>query len=154
MADIRLAFNPEIMEYDVFIVDEDIQTGDDIKTAIILSLFTWCRAKPDDKLSKAQKRFGWFGDQIADNVKFPIGSRLYLLSRKTISPQTLREAEEYAFEALKWMIEDKVVTSISCTAERVSNERADLVIVYTLGNETQTKRFDDLWQQIKEKNYG
>lgn len=154
MADIRLAYNPEIMEYDIFIVNEDIETGDDIETAIIISLFTWRRANPDDKLDPGQSRFGWFGDKIGGNDKFPLGSRLYLLARKTITPQTMREAEEFASEALKWMVEDKVVSSISCTAERVSNERVDLKITYTRDGTTKEKRFNDLWQQIEEKKHG
>lgn len=154
MADIRLAYNPEIMEYDIFINDEDIETGDDIETAIIISLFTWRRANPDDKLDSGQSRFGWFGDKIGGNDKFPLGSRLYLLARKTITPQTMREAEEFASEALKWMVEDKVVSSISCASERVSNERVDLRITYTRDGISKEKRFNDLWQQIEEKKHG
>jgi len=61
---------------------ELVQSGlDPLARAVIISLFTWRRANPDDVLPAGDDRQGWFGDTFAEVRGDRIGSRLWLLSR-------------------------------------------------------------------------
>ncbi|NUB13704.1 hypothetical protein GAY28_13925 [Azospirillum brasilense] len=94
----------------------DLQTGDDLATAILLSLFTDRQALADDVVPDGTSdRRGWWGDP-------DLGSRLWLLDRAKQTEETRRRAEDYASEALYWLIEDGVVArfDIAATWERRS----------------------------------
>lgn len=93
----------------------NLAVGDDLATAVWMSLFTDRRAATDDVLTDGtDDRRGWWGDALADK---PIGSRLWLLDRAKRIPETLRRAEAYAREALAWLVEDGVAARVDVTAE-------------------------------------
>ena len=63
--------------------------------AVLISLFTWRRANADDDLP-GNDRMGWWGDSHPPVDNDRIGSRLWLLSRAKIVPETLARAKAYA----------------------------------------------------------
>lgn len=86
----------------------------DIKTAVLLSLFTDRRAEADDALPDASgSRRGWWGDAFS---RRRIGSRLWLLSREKQTAEVVNRAREYAREALAWLVEDGVASAIEVSA--------------------------------------
>lgn len=85
--------------------------------AVIISLFTWGRARPDDDLPGAE-RMGWWGDSYALVEGDRIGSRLWLLARAKITAQTPAVAKRYAEEALAWLVTDGVASVVNVQAER------------------------------------
>lgn len=95
------------------------KADDGIGTCVLISLFTDRRAGADDGLPVAERR-GWVGDVLADVEGDRIGSRLWLLRREVQSEETRLRAEEYAREALAWMIEDGVVTAMEIEAAWVA----------------------------------
>lgn len=118
MADIGLQWNE--LNADMFLASNDIGRDMSLETAIIISLFSDRRALDDDALPDAgTDRRGWWGDSYPQVNGDKIGSRLWLLSREKQLPEVLRRAEEYAREALAWLVEDKVCTSYSVTASIV-----------------------------------
>ncbi|WP_432721298.1 phage GP46 family protein [Jeongeupia wiesaeckerbachi] len=98
----------------------DIDNG--LDSAITLSLLTDRRAEPGDAVSGDQR--GWWGDALENAV--PLGSRLWLLAREKQLPSTLRRAEAYATEALQWLIDDGIATSIAVQA---SAPRTDMLLL-------------------------
>ncbi len=84
----------------------DLLAGDDLQTAIMISLFTDGVAKPDDQLDESYRR-GWWGD-LGNN--YNIGSRLWLLDREKLTKSVASKAEDYAKESLKWLVDDGVVS--------------------------------------------
>lgn len=92
----------------------DLATDRGLQTAVLISLFTDRRAEDDDMPPSGDPndRRGWWGDQFAEVEGDRIGSRLWLLDRSKNTSETVRRAKEYVLEALAWMIEDKVVSSI------------------------------------------
>jgi phage gp46-like protein len=83
-----------------------------------LSLFTDRRADDGDVLPDSETdRRGWWGDAhpVVTGDKF--GSRLWLLSREKELQDVLNRAEEYAREALTWLIDDFVCDEFEVTAE-------------------------------------
>lgn len=90
-------------------------TDDGLGTCVFISLFTDRRATADDGLPPAERR-GWFGDALAEVEGDRIGSRLWLIKREKQTEETRARAEEYAAEALQWMLDDALVTSIEIEA--------------------------------------
>src|SRR5437868_6146739 len=78
-----------------------LASGDDLQTAILISLFTDRIADPSDVIPDGTSDpRGWWGDEgQAENI----GSRLWLLSRKKQTQETLQRAYDYIVEALQWM---------------------------------------------------
>lgn len=113
-----------------------------------ISLFSWRRAEPDDKLDDDQ-RMGWWGDSFPPVANDRIGSRLWQLRRRTLVPEVLRLAEEFAHEALRWMVEDELATDIAVQASKDDRERLNLVVV--LSDESGALPpfpFNDIWRVI------
>jgi len=114
--------------------------------AVEISLFTWRRAEPDDKLDDDQ-RMGWWGDSFPAVAGDRIGSRLWLLRRKTVVPEVLRAAEAYAREALQWMIDDELVRTIDVLVTTPDRTRVNLVVTLSDdGGPLPPFNFDDIWQ--------
>ena len=120
---------------------------DDLPRAVINSLFSWKRAEDDDELP-GTSREGWWADSFNDDGD-QFGSRLWLLSRSKITDETLLRAEEYAQEALQWLIDDGVAVSIDVKAERGEKEQLDLVITISQPEQKDlTARFADVWSSL------
>lgn len=119
-----------------------------LRRAVTISLFSWRRAATDDALDDANRQ-GWWGDCAPTEAGDQIGSRLWLLRRRALTDDTLRDAQEYAEEALRWMTDDDIVTTVAVTAERQGNDRLNLLVTLTESNgETLQLAFEDTWSLI------
>ncbi|MBX9595014.1 MAG: phage GP46 family protein [Roseomonas sp.] len=120
---------------------------DSLATAVLLSLFLDRQADADDALPDAGgallagsgalfARRGWIGDAIAmrdgEVAADRIGSRLWLLSRASQLPETLRLAEDYAAEALAWLMTDGLATAVTVSAEWIARGTMALTVQITL----------------------
>ncbi|MFV3379609.1 phage GP46 family protein [Pseudomonas sp. NY15354] len=115
---------------------------------VVISLFTWRRAGPDDPVDD-EERYGWWGDSFPKVADDRIGSRLYLLRRVKLTDLTQRDAEFYANEALQWLVDDEQVLAIAITSERAGADRLNLRVVLTLlSGATLIIDSDQLWQVI------
>ncbi|CAB1208889.1 phage GP46 family protein [Serratia marcescens] len=123
----------------------DLINGDDLQTAMIISLFTDRVARDDDDIDGADRR-GWWGDMGED---YNIGSRLWLLRRQKLTQAVAQKAEDYAREALQWLISDGVVSSFTIATQIVYPRRLNMVIRYQRpGNGDRTDmRFFWVWEQ-------
>jgi phage gp46-like protein len=98
----------------------DLKRDPTFETAVILSLFQNRRAGLEDILpDNTDDRRGWFGDVLNEGQELE-GSRLWLLSRSKTEQGVLPRAEEYASEALQWMLDGSIAQSITCVTERIS----------------------------------
>ena len=119
-----------------------------LRRAVTISLFTWRRAGPDDVVDDSNRQ-GWWGDCVPSVAADQIGSRLWLLARRTLVAQTLLDAQAYAEEALAWLLDDQVVTAVTVTVERQGNDRMNLRVMLTEQNgETLELNFADTWELI------
>ena len=116
--------------------------------AVTISLFTWRRAGPDDAVDDSDRK-GWWADSVPSVAGDKIGSRLWLLQRRTLVADTLKDAEAYANEALAWLVDDGVLTRVTVTAERQGNDRMNLrVTLIEQHGETLELNFNDAWGLI------
>ena len=120
--DLVITYNNVTFGFDFSIVDGDLSVDDGLRTAVLVSLFTDRRAADDDELpAGSDDRRGYWGDAYAEIKGDLTGSRLWLLSRAKVLPETLARAREYAEEALAWLTEDKVARAVNVTAVWVDN---------------------------------
>jgi phage gp46-like protein len=118
--------------------------------AVLVSLFTWRRALPDDDLPGAD-RMGWWGDTWPTVRGDRIGSRLWLLSRSKLMNATPGLAVEYAREALQWLIDDGVAEAVNVEAERQGLDRLALGVVINRGAGDRVDiRFADVWATVSQ----
>lgn len=110
----------------------DLARDETLETAILISLGTDRRARNDDPLPDgSENRRGWWADifTIEDNIF--IGSRLWLLHRSSTLDTVLADAEDYAREALQWLIDENIAGSLEISAERVEVSELKLTIIVT-----------------------
>lgn len=109
----------------------DINASQDaLRVNVMVSLFTDRRALDSDELptGKGTDKRGWWADSYRGRK---IGSRLWLLSREKQLQSVMNKAEEYAKEALKWLIDDKLITSFTVSATNPEDCILMLVISIT-----------------------
>jgi phage gp46-like protein len=99
MSDISIAWSPALGRGDWVQLGTQLQSGNDLANAVMISLFTDRTANSDDIIPDGTNDpRGWWGDDAA----VPIGSRLWLLSRAKQTTETLARAQDYIAEALQW----------------------------------------------------
>lgn len=123
-----------------------LDTPEPLVRAVVISLFTWRRANPDDDLPGDMK-MGWWGDSYPTVSNDKIGSRLWLLSRSTVTADTVQKAKGYAEEALQWLLEDGVAARVEVVAERLGMSGLALgVTVYRAATGVPVDiRLSDVW---------
>lgn len=128
-----------------------ITTQDDqtvaLHRAAVISLLTWRRAGADDPLDDAE-RYGWWGDSFPSQADDRIGSRLWLLRRRSLTAQTERDARDYAREALQWLLDDGRVTAVEISTHRAIDRLEMRVLLTTPEGERVPVQLDNLWQVI------
>ena len=116
--------------------------------AVLISLFTWRRALTDDPVDD-DELFGWWGDSYPNIADDRIGSRLWLLRRVKLTDATQRDAEFYAQEALRWLLDEGQALAIEITSEKAEVSRLNLTVVITVpgGDRIEIKPLSS-WQVI------
>lgn len=104
----------------------DLASGDDLATAVLISLFTDAQAASDDPITAgANDPRGWWGDLGATR---PIGSKLWLrLGKRT--GDTLAKVRGDIVAALQWLIDDGVAARIEVTTQFLASDQLGAQIV-------------------------
>ncbi len=118
---------------------------DSLSRAVVISLFTWQRASQSDEVDNDQ-RMGWWGDTFAENKGDKIGSKLWLLLRQKVTDETINRAQEYAYESLKWLIDDGICSDITVNVERDTDDpnRINLDVQLTTSTSNLTYKIKDV----------
>lgn len=145
MADIEFFTDITGLNFDWQITAGALAAEHDIKTAVMISLFTDRRADEGDALPdpRGSKR-GWWADALTGR---PIGSRLWLLSREKQLNEVVRRAREYAEEALAWLVTENVARSVTVEAGVANGNVLGLVVEVARNNVPPARyRFEFAWQ--------
>jgi len=130
MPDITTVWDSANAVGDWVLLPPDLQSGGDLESAVLISLFTDRTAEPDDVIPDGTgDPRGWWGDE---GETYPIGSRLWLLGREKILAKVPVLAKDYATEALQWMLDDGVCSQIDITAAFVPGFAGLLGLTVTL----------------------
>jgi phage gp46-like protein len=150
--DLGLTWNVTLGSADLTrVLDYDVSTDRGLVTAALLSLELDRRAEPDDKppSGDATDRRGWWADQFAEVEGDLIGSRIWLLDRAVLNRETELRADEYIREALAWMLEDRVIASLSVDIEREKNSAWFKVGLNRPGKDPVFFRFAHTWDHLE-----
>lgn len=147
MADITTIWDVANGRGDWVMAGPSLQSGDDLETAVLISLFTDRVAEPSDVIPDGSgDRRGWWADEGAPS---PIGSRLWLLDRVGARADVPGLAEQYIAEALAWLTDDGVASQVQVACAFVSPTMLGAVIVILRTNgETVTLKYAWAWNGI------
>lgn len=109
--DAALRWDAAAGRFDLFIDTgaADLLAEDTLLTATVLSLMT-DRTASADEVASGDRR-GWWADAFGD-VGDQYGSRLWLLGREKQLQSTMDRARAYMAEALAWLVDDGLATSV------------------------------------------
>lgn len=119
----------------------DLQTGKELKTAILVSLFSDSRANPEELLLDEDPRGWWSRD---------LGSLLWLLARQKATLQNLEKGIQYIKDALNWLIVQNIAKSIDVTGTIENRSKFNFIITIKKSNDY---RFQYLWENINSDSY-
>lgn len=144
MSDIALVIKDNC--FDINVVKGDLERDGGLQTAVTISLFTDRRVSEEQLPPLAESRRGWWGDMFPEIDQDQIGSRLWTLEREKRTTETLRLYEDFTREALNWLIEDGVASTISVSAVYDDNGQliGDIIITRPEGTES---RFQTNWDE-------
>jgi len=110
---------------DIEMGDYDTTSDEGLRTAVILSLFIERTARTDDQIPDGSTdRRGFWADP-------DMGSRRWLISREKLTQNTANRLREYDREALQWLIDDGIATSVEVTTTLAPPARIDELIIIT-----------------------
>lgn len=144
MSDITTTWLVETGVGDWSIAGGALASGDDLASAVLISLFT-DRAAGDDDVPPdgSDDRRGWWGDEGED---VSIGSHLWLLDRSRLSTDVANTARIYMEDALKWLIDDEVATAVTVATSIHGASRLDAVVLITRRDGTTAQlRYNWAW---------
>lgn len=152
LADLALVWSNETGDAELSVIDNDLASDRGLMTAVILSLFLDRRAADDDAPPSGdpQDRRGWWGDEFALVDGDLIGSRLWLLARAKRTKETVLLADQYVREALAWMIEDRVISSVDVEIETTKDAMVIGVRLNRPGRDPVSFRFAHTWDHLQE----
>lgn len=147
MSDITTIWDVANGRGDWHLAGAELQSGNDLQTAVLISLFTDRVASPDDTIPDGSgDPRGWWGDT---DPQRPIGSRLWLLDRSVQTAAVLSDANDYANEALRWLIDDGVATSVTVNAYFPKREMMGVEIqINRRDGSTVAMNFQWAWKQL------
>lgn len=139
--------------------DGTLDEDEELVNVVKMALLTFALAAPDDILPDLDStdRCGWWGDLDAESIwdGWPIGAKIWLLSRAKITPAEAREgatlarAEQYCRMALNPMIERRLCSRIEVVASRDRLERINVLVTVYRGPLRQIDlRFQNLWAGV------
>ncbi len=151
MADIRVVWSPELMAGDWLLQGRGLDTAREIPTALACAYFSDRLAMPDDPLPYLESsRRGWWGDTDAGELHggWPIGSRVWTLSREKQLPETRNRMMEYLREATDPFVEIGLFTHYTLEVDWFGPGRLGAEVTCFGAFGSISVRFEDLWAEL------
>ena len=147
MSDVTLVWNVDNSQGDWKFTAPAIVTGNDLYTAVLISLFTDRIARTDDVIpDRTGDPRGWWGD-VGEATT--IGSRLWLLDRSKQTAAVLSNARDYCVEALQWLLDDGVAAAVDVQAQWVRASFLGIqVAIYQPNGQQLSMTYAWAWNQL------
>jgi phage gp46-like protein len=144
--DIYIAWDNTQALGDWALAQGDLQTGQDLETACLVSLFSDALATADFvPTDGTTDRRGWW----ADYYQRPTGSNLWQLDRAKTTRANLGLAQSTVQQCLQWLIDDGVVAAILVNTQYLSPTMMGIAVALTKPDGTQTRfMFGWAWRDL------
>ena len=153
-----MIWDADVMGGNILFEQNDLSVSYSLLTPILISLFTDARAADDDVLpdpGNGDQR-GWWADSTnTDKQGDSVGSKLWLLEREKSTAEVLLRAEQYIRDALQWMLDEGIASSIDVVTERQSlnNSSVFLVLAYRVSiakptGDVEIFKFTQEWKAV------
>lgn len=107
----------------------DLQTGQDLETACLVSLFSDVLATPDFvPTDGTTDRRGWWATPYLD---MPLGSNLWQLDRAKKTRDTLGLARTFVLTSLQWLITDGIAAAVDCNTAWLAQNMLGIAVAIT-----------------------
>jgi phage gp46-like protein len=145
--DILIQWDNTQAQGDWVLAQGDLQTGQDLETACLVSLFSDALATPDFvPTDGTTDRRGWWGDYYGTR---PLGSNLWQLDRAKTTRANLGLAQSTVQECLQWLIDDGIAARIIVNTQYVTRAMMGIAIAITRPDGTQTRfMFGWAWDNL------
>lgn len=148
MSDLRIA-RADSWEWDLQFSGADLVLGDDLETAVVISLLTWARRAADDRdPTPGGDLMGWWADSTLQESGDFLGSKIWLADGSKVTPDLLLQVNQWGKDALSWVVADKVADSVTVAAERSALDlnRVDVLVTLQKPGTAVDYRFELNWQ--------
>lgn len=148
MSDVCLT-RTDSWEWDLQFNGEDLVLGDDLETAVVISLLTWARRASDDpNPTPGGDPMGWWADATLQESGDFLGSKLWLAEGSKVSADLILQVDQWGKDALQWLVADKVADSVTVSAERSATDldRVDVLVQLKKPGQVVDYRFELNWQ--------
>jgi phage gp46-like protein len=119
--------------------DGSLVDDDGLETVVTVSLFTDAQAS-EDLLPEGEDRRGYWADKFDDEDSvLSIGSLIWTVTEyETLTAASLGKIQQYAQDALAWMVDERAADRVECSCVRNGDDGADLVVKVYKPNQTNT----------------
>ena len=122
----------------------DLATDAPLVDVVLIALASDRRARASDDVPAGASRRGWWASGPDG-----FGSRLWLLAGAKLTPATLRTAEDYASEALAFIVAAGIASAVTPSAVRLASGTLGLVISIARPDLPDlVVRYDSLWSTV------
>lgn len=144
---IKLAYSNIDQRGDIVRTDGgNLETDEGLETAVVTSLFSDARAQESDGIDPTADPRGYWAAKYLDGGG-EYGSRLWILRRNKLTKANLLLAQEYAREALQWMIDVGVAADVVVTAKRMAGKIDVAVLSIDIQRPKKSApRFEAAWE--------
>jgi phage gp46-like protein len=147
MAAINFICNNDLDDPNFGLFDISFDQDYKLSSSILMSLFTDRRVTYEEMDDGQKSRRGWWHDR--PNRK--LGSKLWLLKRKSITPRLLPMIKQSCEEALAWLVEDGIAAKITVDVQRHPQNpdcvQAFVTVIKSDGT-THTQNIDNIWSNL------
>lgn len=119
----------------------DLLTTNGLESALDISILGEARAN-ESEIIIPQNRRGWWGSAI---LGYEQGSKLWLLSQARKTEENRILSEQYAYQALQWMLDDNIAKEITVNSEFTS-EGILIKIKLVAQDNTVISRYYEMWK--------
>jgi len=147
MLDLKLESDSTTGEFDLAIAaGGDLETINDLSTALLLSLLTDARADAT-QVAVPEFRRGWIGDAVPTIDGFKIGSLLWLTEPAKATSGTMAIASSFARDALQWLLDQGIAADVQVEGEITGPRQGTLTITIVSPDGSTTTQYVDLWRE-------
>ncbi|MBR2678568.1 MAG: phage GP46 family protein [Bacilli bacterium] len=119
----------------------DLLTTNGLESALDISILGELRAD-ESEMVIPQNRRGWWGSTV---LGYEQGSKLWLLSQARKTEENRILSEQYAYQALQWMLDSKIAKEITVNSEFTS-EGLLVKIKLVAQDNTVISRYYEMWK--------